>query len=177
MQTIQKWEELSRETVFHQYGRGVEKVAYRLPNGKETDFYIKKEGRAACVVALTKDNRVIVTKQFRPGPDEILLELPGGGVGGDETPEEAVERELLEETGYRGNIQFVGKIFHDAYSTNVRHCFVATECEKVADQNLDENEQIEVVLLTLPEFRELLRSGKMTDVESGYRGMDFLGLL
>jgi hypothetical protein len=54
---------------------------------------------------------------------------------------------------------------------------VATECEKVAEQKLDKTEFAEVVLMSLNEFRKLLRSGKMTDIEVGYLGLDFLGLL
>lgn len=174
---IQKWEALSREIVFQKYGRSIEKVIYRLSSGKETDFYIKNEHLSVCVLALTKDKKVILAKQFRPGPNEVLLELPGGGVDKDESLESAIRRELLEETGYAGSIQFVTQVYHDAYSTNMRHCFVATDCEKIADQKLAENEQVEVVLLDMKDFRILLQGGKMTDVESGYLGLDYLGLL
>jgi ADP-ribose pyrophosphatase len=55
--------------------------------GKESDFYIKKEGPAASVLAITKDKKVILVKQYRPGPSEILLELPGGFVDPNEKPE------------------------------------------------------------------------------------------
>lgn len=174
---VKKWEEISREIVFQKYSRKIEKVLYELPNGKESDFYIKKEGPVVCVLALTSDNKVIIAKQFRPGPKEILMELPGGGIEGDETPEQAMERELLEETGYTGEMKLVTQAFDCAYSTMRRNCLVATNCKKVSEPKNDENEPVETVLLALPEFRDLLRSGKMTDVEVGYIGLDFLKLL
>lgn len=148
-----------------------------MPDGKESDFYLKKEGPATAILALTKDQQVVLVRQFRPGPGEILDELPGGYVGEGETPEQAAERELLEETGYRGRAELVATAYDCAYSTMNRHCVVVTGCEKVAEQKLDKNEFAEVVLMTLPEFRELLRSGKNTDVEVGYIGLDYLGLL
>jgi len=174
---VKKWEEISREEVFQKYSRKIEKVIYRMPDGRESDFYLKKEGPAVCTLAITKDEQIILAKQFRPGPNEILLEIPGGGIEKGETPEQAGERELLEETGYKGKIKLISEAFDCAYSTMYRYCAVATGCEKVADQNLEENEFAEIVLMPLEEFRELLRSGKMTDVEVGYLGLDYLGLL
>ena len=38
-ETVENWEEISREEVFKEYGRGIEKRVYRLPHGKEADFY------------------------------------------------------------------------------------------------------------------------------------------
>ncbi|MCX7928790.1 MAG: hypothetical protein N2558_03870 [Patescibacteria group bacterium] len=73
---VQKWYELSRKIAFEKYSRNIERVMFRLPDGKETDFYIKKEDPAAVVLAMTRDNKVIVAKQYRQGPKEILLELP-----------------------------------------------------------------------------------------------------
>ncbi|MDD3497968.1 MAG: NUDIX hydrolase [Candidatus Moranbacteria bacterium] len=172
-----KWKELSRKIAFQKYGRKIEKVVYRFPDGKESDFYIKKEGPTVCVLAFTKKNEVILAKQFRPGPKEILLELPGGGIEKGESFKQAVERELLEETGYKGKTVFVAEALDCAYSTMRRRCFVATDCEKVAEPQNTSSEICETILLPLDEFRDLLRSGKMTDIEVAYIGLDHLGLL
>lgn len=174
---VQNWQEISREMAFQKYSRKIEKVIYKLPDDKETDFYIKKEGPAACVLAITKDNKVILVKQFRPGPNEILSELPGGFVDPNEEPEKTMQRELMEETGYKGNVKFMTICFDDAYSTMKRYCFVATDCEKVGEPQTGDHEFVELDLVPVEEFRKLLRSGKMTDVEVGYLGLDFLNLL
>ncbi len=174
---IKKWQEISRELAFQKYSRKIEKVIFRLPDGKEADFYVKREGPAAAVLALTKDKKVILVKQYRPGPEEILLELPGGYVDPNEKPEVTMERELLEETGYKGKVQLVTTCYDDAYSTMNRYCFVATDCQKVSEPKTGDHEFIELEILSLNDFRKLLRSGKMTDVEVGYLGLDFLNLL
>jgi len=179
MHEIVAWNELSRETVFRRYGRSIDKVMYEMPDGEETDFYIKREGlgMAVCALALTVDQEVILARQFRPGPGEILLELPGGGLDEGEAAEVAIARELLEETGYAGDVEHVVDSLDDAYSTTRRSCFVVTNCRKIAEPQHTTTEQTEVVLLPLDAFRHHLRSGQLTDIEVGYLGLDHLGLL
>lgn len=174
---ISEWLELSREQVFKKYSRSISKVMFRLPDGSESDFYIKEESPAAGVLGLTDQNEVILVKQFRPGPKKILNELPGGFVDPGENALEAIEREFLEETGYAGEFEFVGTCLDDAYSTMVRHCYVARNCKKVAEPTHTQTEQTEVLLVPLADFRALLRSGEMTDVEVGYLGLDHLQML
>ena len=177
MSVIQAWEELSREQAYKKYSRVIDKVMYKLPNGDEADFYIKQEGPASSILALTPEQEVIVVRQFRPGPNKILLELPGGFVDPDEDPADAAKREFLEETGYDGEFSFVGTSLDDAYSSMKRYCFVAKNCKKIQEPEQTATEQTEVVILPLADFRELLRSGEMTDVEVGYLGLDHLNLL
>ncbi|MEP7162338.1 MAG: NUDIX hydrolase [Candidatus Moraniibacteriota bacterium] len=177
-ESISNWKELSREEVFSKYGRGVEKRVYLLPQGGEAIFYLNKGHDSVACLALTKNQEVILAKQFRPGPAEVLLEMPGGGSRSGEDLQTAIERELLEETGYRGKSEYVGSILPSAYATYRKNVFVVIDCEKVADPKLEDNgELIEPKLLTLGEFREHLRSGRMTDVELGYLALDYLKLL
>ena len=174
---VKKWRELSRKLVFQKFSRKIEKVIYELPDGSSSDFYIKKEGPAVCVLALTSNKQIVLVKQFRPGPQKILAELPGGYVNNNEKPEETAERELLEETGYKGKIQAIGTCLDDAYSTMLRYCFIATECQRVSGPKLDKNEYVQITLLSVPDFIKLLRAGETTDAEVGYRALDFLKLL
>ena len=174
---IKEWEELSREIIFQKYSKKVEKVMFRLPNGKEFDYYIKKEGPAVCGLPLTTDNKIILAKQYRPGPKKVVLELPGGYADTAIKPEESMARELLEETGHKGNVQLITSCLDDAYSTMERYCFVIKDCVKVAEPRWDEDEFIDIVLVDIDEFKKILRSGQMTDVEVGYLALDFLGMI
>ena len=175
--SIKAWKEISREQVFKKYSRKIDKVIFQLPDGSESDFYIKAESATACMLALTENKEVVLVRQYRPGPQQILLEMPGGFVDQNEDPANTASREFLEETGYEGRFTLIGTCLDDAYSTMERYCFVAEGCKKVAEPQNTQTEQTEVVLLPLSDFRTLLKSGKMTDIEVGYLGLDYLNLL
>lgn len=169
------WVRISEEMVHEGY-RKVERRVYLLPDGRAADFEIHLDPQVVAILALTPDRRVILAKQYRPGPERMLVEMPGGGIEPGETPEAAARRELLEETGFEGELAYVAENLY-GYSTMLQHNFVATNCRRVAQPRPDSNEFIDVVEISLDEFRNLLRSGQMTDVATGYLGLDYLGLL
>lgn len=174
---IKPWKELRREQAYKKYSRAIDRVDFLLPNGEEADFYIKAESPAAAIFALTDKEEVILARQFRPGPKKILDELPGGYIEPGENAVDAIRREFREETGYEGDFEHIGTCLDDAYSTMERHCFVATNCKKIAEPENTTTEQTELVLMSLADFRKLLRSGQMTDVEVGYLALDHIGKL
>lgn len=176
MNTVDVWDKLSEEP----YKAGFRKLlkrTFKLPSGKVADFDLYDGGNPVCILALTSENRVILAKQFRPAQERILLELPGGGSEKGESFEEAAKRELLEETGYSGDFEFVGTSLQSAYDTLVRYNYVATNCVQVQEPVNDQTEPIEVATMSLEEFRIHIKSGELTDVATGYLGLDHLRLL
>lgn len=166
------WQKKSEETVFDGSYRRVVTRRYTTPDG-ERDFEIKVEPDSAVVVAATAAGEILLVREFRPGTEEWLDELPGGNVDPGEEPEAAAARELLEETGYAATVRYAGSMVDCAYSTRHRHVFVADD----AAWKQPSAEGLEIVLLPLDAFREHLRSGQLTDVGPGYRGLEALGLL
>ena len=144
------------------------KQHYIMPNGQPKSFEVKHLAETAVILPLTPDHQVVCVSQYRPGPDMVLTELPAGFVDNGEAPLQAAQRELLEETGYTGDLQYIGKSFVDAYSTAIRHVFIARDCEKVSEQNLDSSEFIEVKLIQLETFREICLKGQITHGESAF---------
>ncbi len=170
------WEPLG-ERMLHDGWRTVVGRRFRTPDGEEREFEVLVEPDTAVIVALTERDEVVLVREYRPGPLESLLELPGGIVDPGEEPLAAAARELLEETGYAGTIRPAGSVVDSAYSTRERHTFVATGCRRIEEPSPQGGEFPEVVLLSLPEFREHLRGGRLTDVAGGYAGLDALSLL
>ncbi|MBI4066456.1 NUDIX hydrolase [Candidatus Gottesmanbacteria bacterium] len=125
---VKSWKELSRHTLLERYGRGLDKVLFRLPDGRKESYVVKKEKPTVAIFAITKDKRVILIEQFRPGPKKVIQELPGGYLDKGETPLKAAKRELYEETGHVGVLKPLFHYHDCAYSPRVRHYFIATKC-------------------------------------------------
>lgn len=148
--------------------------SFRSPRtGKEYDYPVfRVVGVSAVVVfALTEKEEVVAIRQFRPAASEIVLELPGGLSDGATSPEDAAWRELLEETGYRaGKIARLAPdpVYFDPASLDFRFLpFLATECEDIGGQLLDEEEDIEVAFFPLSEWVDGVASGEIrTDAKS-----------
>ena len=133
-----------------------------LPSGKEYKAFVLEFDAWANVVAITKNNEVVLVKQYRHGVQEILLELPGGVVDKGEDPLEGAKRELMEETGYSaGNIIEVGRLYpNPAIQHNTLYCYLATDVELTVEQHLDDAEEIEVQLVPLDELIKMAAQGK-----------------
>lgn len=172
----QPWKLLAERLAYNGF-RKIARRKYQLPNGRVTDFDIKLDGPAVLVVAITPDNQVVLIRQYRPGPNEVLLELPGGGLDKGLTPQAAARKELLEETGYDGDFQYLGWSYREAWSTHVTHHFVATGCREVQAPHRGPNEILEIELTPLSRYRQLLKQRAVMDVETGYLALDHLGML
>lgn len=160
------------------YDKSLVLKTYQLPNGMTENFFIDKGKDSVQIFAITKDEQVLCVRQFRAGPEVVQLEIPGGGLESGEDSKLAATRELVEETGFSGGEPvFLGALDYSPYQSGKRHLYMITECQKVKELNLDPNEFLEVLLVPIEKFRDLMREGKVRGHDAAYMGLDRLGRL
>lgn len=153
---------------------------YRMPDGSISDWDIHTSPfTTVAVLALTEDGRVVLARQFRPGPSAVVLDLPGGIVDAGEAVLEAAERELREETGFAcASVEPAGSCWAFGASTWRRHVVIARGCREVTEvTSWGGDEYCEPVVISVADLRALARSGDTTDVDLVYLALDRAGLL
>lgn len=154
------------ESVFSGRLITVRKDTVRLPNGATTDREIVEHPEVIAVLPILDDGRVVLVRQFRKAAERVLLEVPAGGVDVGETPEEAVRREMTEETGYRvGTVKKLTSFYTSpGFTTELMHLYEARELEP--GEATEETDQIEVVLLTAEEALATVEADAVADAKT-----------
>lgn len=145
---------------------------YELPDATIKEFDVVSIGTdsAAAILALTPDGRVVIARQYRWGPDRIMHDLPAGMIEHGESALDAAERELREETGYVSDEWVsLGSSPVLASLSFVKHFFLARNCSRIGDQDLDASEFIEVELLDHETFERVVAQGLCHDAEAWFR--------
>ena len=136
-----------------------------LPNGVlSTREYCHHNG-AVCVIPLTDEGEVICVRQYRYPFHEDLLEIPAGKLDSpEEDPNDAVRRELREETGaVAKKIIYLGKYYPSpAILDECIYMYLATGLD-FGDTEFDDDEFIESVRVPLSKLVELTLEGKIRD--------------
>ncbi|MEP6615376.1 MAG: NUDIX hydrolase [Ginsengibacter sp.] len=172
------WKTLTSEYITDKNYFRARKDKCETPGGKIVpEYYVVELDPTLCALAITDDEKAVMIRQYRHPLGKTLLEIPGGFVDKDETPEKAIARELLEETGYEfSRYEYLGEVAaNPGVLSNFTKLYLATGGKKVAVQKLDLNEDIRVELVPLDDLTNLLLQNKI--VQSLHTNCIFYALL
>ena len=163
-QTIKEWKVLESEYLVRRPWLTARRDRLELPDGRIIpEYYVLEYPNWVNVIAITKDGQFVMERQYRHAARKISLELPCGVMEEGETPLEAAQRELLEETGFGGGQwkKLMELSPNPSAMSNTTHCFLAIGVEKIAEQHLDETEELSVLFMTKEEVKRMLNENQI----------------
>lgn len=125
-------------------------------DGTFSTFEAIKHKDTVTIVAIVGD-KIIINNEEQPNRAPFVA-VPGGVAEDDCDILQNAQRELLEETGYESinwEEWFVSDVLEHSKLEWDNHFFVARDCKKTQEPQLDSGEKIETRLITLEEFIEI----------------------
>lgn len=163
-QPLRAWKTISKRTILNPNRfLTVESHAVALPDGQVIpDWTWVKIPDAAIVLAITQDSQFLCFRQIKYAIEGTSLAPAAGMLEPGETPLEAAQRELLEETGYIASewVSLGSYILDPNRGIATMHLFLALHSKQIADPNSDDLEDQEIYLLSRDEIETALRAGE-----------------
>ncbi len=137
----------------------IEKIKF-----KNSNYYKLNHPSSVIILAITKDQRIIIIEQFRHMQKNKTLEFPSGGINKNETPLKAAKRELLEESGYKSNKwKYLGKgILRLDREDSENYFYLAQNCKFEKQVK----EEIKVKKYTKKKFKNLIKNNLFNQIAS-----------
>ncbi|MBL7977997.1 MAG: NUDIX hydrolase [Bacteroidetes Order II. Incertae sedis bacterium] len=158
------WTLLKRKYWYESKHGNLRQDHVRLPNGAEIlDYMVMEYADWSGVLCITEEGHILTVTQYRHGAALSSIEFPAGMVDAGETPFEAAQRELLEETGYVAEAwQPLMTCFPEPVKqTNQGHLFVARKAKKVSEPQTEATESLHIHAIAPDILFEWAMEGKV----------------
>ncbi|MBD3409131.1 MAG: NUDIX domain-containing protein [Ignavibacteriales bacterium] len=129
----------------------------------EDEYHYVHAPGATMIAPFDDEGNLVMIEQYRYLTESTSLEFPCGGVEDGLTPEENALKELREETGYQGDLEFVGEYYPYIGAADERCFFYAARNLEAAPLPLDATEQIRTKRMSIEEARRAVESGAVID--------------
>ncbi len=158
-----KWKVLSSTPIFR-LGPwlNIRQDLVELPNGQQIPtWYVLEFPDWVNVIAITNDGHFVMEDQYRHGLGQTHYELVAGVIDPGETPLQAAQRELSEETGFGGGDWqlYMTLSPNPTNHNNLSYTFLATGVERLTSPHQEATEDICVHVMSRDDVQELLDSG------------------
>ena len=119
---------------------------------------------AVVAIPFLDEERIVLLRQWRPGCNCWLYELPAGTLEPNESPEETIRRELVEEIGYKpGELELLGYFYPSpGVSTEKIYVYIAYKLEHVGTRP-EKDEILKPLVLEFNKALKMALNGEIVD--------------
>ena len=164
---MDKEKKLSSDRIYEGHVINLRVDRVEMPDGRDSVREVIEHSACVAIVPIDAEDNVLLVRQYRYAPDKELLEIPAGGVDGDESPEEAVRREMQEETGCMpGKVERLGGFYSTpGFCDEYLYLYLAADLSP-GRLFAEDTEGITVIPVPLEEIPGLIESGSICDAKS-----------
>lgn len=158
---------LKRETTYQSRAFSVQKVDLHLPDDRTVTYDLVDHNNSISIVPLDQDGNIWFVRQYRLGPNEVLLELPAGVLEDGEPAKEGASREIREEIGKAARQLTPLGDFYLAPGYANEHMFVFLATQLVhAPLDADDDEFLQIEAIPASEALQMAREGGFKDAKT-----------
>jgi ADP-ribose pyrophosphatase len=159
------WKTISTREVYQNKWMRLREDIAELPDGKTTIYGVCEFGQCVGILPFVDHKHVVMVRQYRyPAQENQRWEMPTGGIHPGETAEQAAQRELMEEAGYRaGELRWVSS-YHTSKSICVETAHLFLGRDLIAEAAMpDETEFFEHAVLPFDQVLQLVVDSEIRD--------------
>src|SRR5690349_21604102 len=158
---------LSSQIVYEGKVFGIRRDEVIEPSGVRTTREMITHPGSVVVLPVLPDGRVLLIQQYRYAARQYLWELVAGRIDEGETPLQAAERELKEETGYRARrLKIFLELFPSPGFLEEKMFLLLAEGLTPGKAEPEEDEKIIARGYTRKELDEMLRKKRLRDAKT-----------
>ncbi|SDQ82579.1 NUDIX hydrolase [Virgibacillus salinus] len=159
---MKKWKTIDSVYLFETPFGNLRKDKCELPNGIVIDdYYVNEYVDWVNAIVITKENQIVLVEQYRHAGEDFYLEVPAGKIEENESYEEGILREIIEETGFtskRKPIKLGEFMVNPATQNNKVKTYLIMDAVREFNQDLDDTEEIIIRLIDFEEMGHLIKT-------------------
>lgn len=161
------WKTISTKLLVETPRLSVQEDIVELPNGKQSTYHLQKPTLTHSVIALAFNDKgeLLVQREYSYPPNQVMWQLPGGAMKKNETPIDAANRELTEESGYvLSNCKAIGYFFVNNRTSNRKQYIVTGNSPSKTEIKPDADEFIHSEWMSLSKLNTLIAAGEINNI-------------
>lgn len=160
---LKKWTKLSEKNLYINNHWTYKLDDFEIEGEQTGEYHYVHSPGSTMVIPFSNPNEIILVNQFRYLNQKESLEFPCGSIENGLTKEQNALKELREESGFTGNLEYVGEFSpYTGVSNEICSVYIAKKLE-ISPLPKDETEEFEIIKMSLKQFEEIIKENKIWD--------------